>query len=372
MTQNEPFGAIGAKNKLSITGDAYDQFANAIKTRHTRNLYDIGLKNFMIFKHVENVSSLLAWHTRDIEANIMSWIVHLKNDEKLSSTTIKCYLASILFFYRMNDIELRRWKIAMYLPEDRKVNDEDRGYTHEEIAKLLQYCDNRTKALVLLLASSGMRIGAVTELKMNHLTKIDKYSLYKVKVYAGFKETHITFTTPEAAAAMADYFAFRERYGERISQDSPVIREQFDIDDIIAVKHPKKTITKTLGDLIRVNLLKAGVFERKYMMEGQKKGQTRNVVPRAHGFRKFFETNLFRARIQDPIPEMLLGHDIGLKKHYLRIGEDEILEEYVKAVDILTINEENRLRRQVIQLTSQADRLDSLQAQIEAISDRLK
>jgi hypothetical protein len=42
------------------------------------------------------------------------------------------------------------------------------------------------KALVLLLASCGMRIGAVSELNIKHLTKVDKYGLYKVRVYAGY------------------------------------------------------------------------------------------------------------------------------------------------------------------------------------------
>jgi hypothetical protein len=41
-----------------------------------------------------------------------------------------------------------------------------------------------------------------------------------------------------------------------------------------------------------------------------------------------------------------------MKKYYLRLGEEEILEEYIKAVDLLTINEESRLRRKVIELTS--------------------
>jgi hypothetical protein len=76
-------------------------------------------------------------------------------------------------------------------------------------------------------------------------------------------------------------------------------------------------------------------------------GQKRNEIARAHGFRKFFETNLIRAKVQDPIPEMLLGHDIKLKKHYVRLDEEEILEEYIKAVDLLTINEESRLRRRL-------------------------
>jgi hypothetical protein len=45
--------------------------------------------------------------------------------------------------------------------------------------------------------------------------------------------------------------------------------------------------------------------------------------------------------------EMLLGHSIGLSDSYYRPDANEILQEYLKAVDLLTINEENRLRRQI-------------------------
>ncbi|MFL6329828.1 MAG: hypothetical protein ACJ705_02305, partial [Nitrososphaeraceae archaeon] len=80
--------------------------------------------------------------------------------------------------------------------------------------------------------------------------------------------------------------------------------------------------------MLNETLQRAGIFAVVHMTEGQKVGRIRNAVPRAHGFRKFFETNLIRAKVLDPIPELLLGHDIGLKKHYVRLGEDEILEEY--------------------------------------------
>jgi hypothetical protein len=170
---------------------------------------------------------------------------------------------------------------------------------------------------------------------------------------------------------MDAYFDYRQRYGEKINPDSPVIREQFDITDILSVKQPKKLTAKYFGDMLNETLQRAGIFAVVHMTEGQKVGRIRNAVPRAHGFRKFFETNLIRAKVLDPIPELLLGHDIGLKKHYVRLGEDEILEEYLKAVDALTINEENRLKRKVEQLTVRVDKLDELEEQMSRLTKKL-
>jgi len=40
---------------------------------------------------------------------------------------------------------------------------------------------------------------------------------------------------------------------------------------------------------------------------------------------------------------MLEGHSVGIEEHYCKPSESDLEAEYMKAVDNLTINEENRL-----------------------------
>lgn len=47
----------------------------------------------------------------------------------------------------------------------------------------------------------------------------------------------------------------------------------------------------------------------------------------------------------------------SLSDTYYRPDANEILQEYIKAVDLLTINEENRLRRRVKILEVKADKI---------------
>ena len=100
----------------------------------------------------------------------------------------------------MNDVLLNRKKIYKYLGEYEKVH-RDRAYTTEEIAKLLQFCDQRLKAIVLFLVSSGSRLGSLTDLKARNLVSIPKYNLYRVTIYENSREEYYTFTTPEARRA---------------------------------------------------------------------------------------------------------------------------------------------------------------------------
>jgi hypothetical protein len=51
--------------------------------------------------------------------------------------------------------------------------------------------------------------------------------------------------------------------------------------------------------------------------------------------------------------EMLLGHNTGMAKNYYRPSEREMLDEYLKAVNLLTINDEYRLQKKVQQLQQQ-------------------
>jgi predicted nucleic acid-binding Zn-ribbon protein len=52
------------------------------------------------------------------------------------------------------------------------------------------------------------------------------------------------------------------------------------------------------------------------------------------------------------IRERLSGHTIGIAQRYLRFAEQKYIQEYLKAVDLLTINEENRLKKTVQELTT--------------------
>ena len=53
---------------------------------------------------------------------------------------------------------------------------------------------------------------------------------------------------------------------------------------------------------------------------------------------------MIRSKVNPETREMLLGHSVGLSNSYYKQDANEILGEYLKAVDLLTINEENRLK----------------------------
>lgn len=58
------------------------------------------------------------------------------------------------------------------MPERRKVKV-DRSYTYEEIGKMLEVADERMRAVILILASTGIRVGALPFIKLRNLKTIN-------------------------------------------------------------------------------------------------------------------------------------------------------------------------------------------------------
>lgn len=93
----------------------------------------------------------------------------------------------------MNDVLLNWKKICAYLGDYKRVT-KDRAYKRDEIKRMLDIADIRMKSVILLLASSGMRIGALPELQMKHFSKIKPDSkIYKISIYENSKEEYTTF-----------------------------------------------------------------------------------------------------------------------------------------------------------------------------------
>jgi hypothetical protein len=111
------------------------------------------------------------------------------------------------------------------------------------------------------MLSSGMRIGAFDYLSWGQIEKVEKRNRIlaaKIKIYGGTPDEYFSFTTPESYHALHEYIDFRASHGERITKDSPVIRDLF---------HPDKL---GRGEPHRPARLKSSGIKR--MMEDALKG----------------------------------------------------------------------------------------------------
>jgi integrase len=210
----------------------YFNFINSIRSPHSRKTYEFIIKKYMQYYNIQDINELLADKNNPIiiENNIIDWLVALR--DTVEYNTRYSYYTALMTFYEVNDVILRKKKISRFLGQQSTCKYKDRAYTIEEIHKILEHADIRSKVLVLLLISSGLRIGAVSDLRLRHLKRIEEYNLYRITVYENTKDEYYTFCTPECADMIDSYLSYRQQSGEKIEADAPLIRERFDVLDI--------------------------------------------------------------------------------------------------------------------------------------------
>lgn len=359
------------------TDNAYQLFVSSIRNSHSRDIYEKALKYFMDFLGVTEYYKLLDKQPVLIEGDILSYIEYLRDTRKVAPATLGTYVGAIKRFYDENEIESIKWNKINKRKGDYFRVVEDRPYTREEIKQLLDKAEQRNKAIILLLCSSGIRVGAFEGLKLGHLKPIDKYNIYQIEIYKRYKEKYITFCSAECRKEIDTYLGYRERCGEILTPESPLFRKTFDRVDLDHIRHPKPVTRDTIRWAVKGLLNTTGVRPSPKMLEGQTHNE-RTGLMELHGFRKFFDTTCtFEAGMSTLYSEILMGHDIGLKGRYTKPTPEQLLEGndhnpgYIDAMEYLTINEENRLRRKVQQLTVRTDKLEALQNEFQELKEKL-
>jgi integrase len=207
------------------------------RTRKTARIYRDVFKGFLSYVKINDAEVLLDYsihRPQIIKEMLVHYVLYLRDDKKLTRSSIKVYLAGILHFFQINndDFNLTIRHFRIHLPSDDVIISEDRAYTHQEIAQILRACDKRSRMMILMLCSSGMRIGALSTLQIGDLTltntKINgnSSSIYRIQVYARTRGKYFSFCTPECFDAIQDYLNYRIECKERLTDKSPLIREQ--------------------------------------------------------------------------------------------------------------------------------------------------
>jgi hypothetical protein len=310
-------------------------------------------------------------------AMLVQFIAHQKRryDEKqITAGTLRNYYKPIKVFCEVNDVILNWKKITRGFPKSRKFA-KDRAPTTEEIRKAVEYPDRRIRPIVYLMSASGIRVGAWDYLKWGHIEPVfdnDKKVLAaRVIVYAGEPEEYFTLTTPEAYHSLEAWMKMREEHGEKIGPDSWLMRDIF---KTTSMKHganvglaayPKKLKSSAIRTMLKRAWISAGL--------GKESSGEEFSFKSSHGFRKRFKTICESSRVLPLNVECLLGHDTGIAgSAYYRPSQEDLLNDYLKAVPRLQISEAAELKEKSFQ-QQQNNQLDlkNMQDQIARLQNQL-
>lgn len=366
-------------------GDPLDLFVQGIRSGATRTRYTQSLRQVVCefleewlegtFK--ERVAQLVKhgrddpeW-TRDLLVSLSRKLrerTRLARDDPgyLNPVTFNNYFNPVKKLFKMNDVAISWDKVYATFPELDNVPD-SAGWTREDIAGMLaQARGPMDRAMILMLASSGVRSGALDPLNWGDLEPVyradDKLTLdpgeeggelacAALKVYRGSAESYTAFVTPEAFAALQEYGrVWSGMTGRQAGPDDPVF--------ITPKGIPHRLTNGAIQKRVIHAAAAAGMRE-----DG---GGRRYRVPLMNGFRRFYNKTCKEALSGDSTlgslikKEYMMGHR-GLTKldeNYFKTDVLDLAREYVMAVPDLTINNEDRLRLSNKRMSDNVRRLE--------------
>ncbi|MCH8833044.1 MAG: hypothetical protein IIA81_01990 [Thaumarchaeota archaeon] len=176
------------------------------------------------------------------------------------------------------------------------------------------------------------------------------------------RKSYWTFITPEACKILEIY---REKWNSEIGAyprpDDPLLK---------AVKYPVIRILNARGVRKRVDKIVTKIGLRPPLPPGKK----RHEVQLDHGFRKYFNTMMRRAKVNYLDKEDMMGHKVGLERHYERYQEEDFerFPEYQKAIPFLTISDEERLRFENQQKQEEIEEIEKKNIELQDLTQRIE
>jgi integrase len=255
--------------------------------------------------------------------------------------------------------------------------------TKEEIIQLLRVTPLRERAIITVMASSGLRLRAALSLQLaNFRDNIFDESLpcYAIEIPEALSkegEPYITFCSWEAASYIRDLIKIREARGETIKPSSYIFTAQ-DSEEPLSVSRFEnlwRELCREAGVDLRpvkikgqhVRIVKGG--ERVYSREGQRY----NIRP--HSLRKFFRTALAISGVDRMAAEAMMGHSLtafGVESiyNYSISRLDYLRGEYLKALNSLLFLKEPR-GMEIINGVARR-RIEELEERLGALEDAVK
>jgi hypothetical protein len=139
---------------------------------------------------------------------------------------------------------------------------------------------------------------------------------------------------------LEEYLEFRRSCGETITGESWLMRDTWKSTNVSCYNRgglatvPRKLKSSGIRSIITRAEWEQGL--RIPLNNGEKRHEFQAV----HGFRKFFKSHC-EQMMKSINVEILMGHTIGVSDSYYKPSEKEILKDYLRAVDVLTIYKNN-------------------------------
>ena len=359
------------KNQILTMQRSLLLFRKSVKSDATFKVYKQYLDHFMKRSGYpkERYDQISREDKDKIQEMIEDYIMAETSDPTKSPNSGAVRVFALKAFFEINDYELKWKKILRLLPKKVKRTGK-LAYTTRDIQEMLSVAKNiRTRALILFLASTGVRVGAIIELKMKHLRDMP-LGCKAFCIYEGSVEEYWTFCSPECSEELEKYHAKRKQDGEVFTPETPVFLAQNHNGTELLPMSQFAVYTS-----IRRTLIQAG------KRDSRNTTYQRHEKMTCHAFRKRFLTTLKNTpNIKMATAERLVGHMtykdeenravMTDSSYYVPILE-ELFDQYKLAIQNLTIDDMARVKVKETELEGKTRLLSEQEKKAHSMQNRL-
>ena len=291
----------------------------------------------------------------DVYATLRDHVVFLdqKNYKPKSITT---RLAAIKGYLRFLGLKIYTEDCKHIIKIPKIIREPEVALTKEIILRVLRNVPQRVQTVVLVLSSSGMRIGELVQLK---LSDIDFTTMpTTIRLPGKITKTRVareTFLTQEATNALKDYLYITIRWEEKQNNS------HLDDEVIFGQKYIGKPKTG-LNLKQPAHLLAEGSLIRQLQYYIKKIPDLNRTNPNGirvihfHAFRKFFRTTVGNISGRD-FAEALIGHQFYMNTYY-QLNDEKKMEMYLAVEPHLTISDFESVEKNIKKISEKNSQLE--------------
>lgn len=360
------------------------------KKKHYKRTFSDADFEIRVNEFVKNAKKDPKW----AEAVLLTLVTKLMEKTKLpptdpqhfKSVSVGNNLKPIKKLFDMNSVPMTWARIYNLISDENDIKDKSRGYTIEEIQKILKHCTPMETVMVLLGACSGIRAGGFP-LKWENIHPIyqvedqyvwepeevtesisEKYPVVcgMLKIYADSKEEYFAFVTPEWLDAAQIYKESWIKETNRVPRpEDPLFKRAGMLVRELKYDSIRKRMERVIGD--------SGI--RKRLLGSKQKYN----IPLFNGLRRFFNKQNKKSLSKNSrlasliLKETMMGHEglIKLDKNYFKEHIDELIEEYLHSISNLTIDDSARKQLELDRVNKEKSELEKSDVAIKQLKKKL-
>jgi integrase len=247
--------------------------------------------------------------------------------------SVRSTVSGVKEFMGYNGVEFSQNQVKSLgkkLPKGKLQRTAEKDIEIEALRKILTHMDLKTKAVTLVLVSSGTRIGEVLQVKLADIDLNTTPPQIVVRgEYTKSGDTRTVFISSEAKEVLSEWLKTRDSYLEAAKNKNrgllgKGIGKEKRVDDDRVFPFSDVNFRESWDNAVK----KAGLYNRD--------SSTKWNQIRVHGLRKFFRSQLALSCPVD-IAEALMGHEGYLTEAYRRYTLKQMGEYYLKAEHHVTV-----------------------------------